>query len=390
MQSLVICSAPADKATAGKIRRYLDVNCSFIAVQEEAVVSSPNELLETVDLALSAEIVLLLLSPGAIPNTWSREQWEPVLVDQPRELHTALAFLLVRPCRFPEILRKQRFFDLSTDLPTGLRKLRRWLLEQNPLKQERIELLPAVLHNVTSALPKLEHLVDEPGSAYDIPREPALAFAHAHTRDFEGVFWLDCAGRSRTGLIGDTAHALGLQLTGPTAQNAATLREFCANRRCLFIFDALAAEHRELLTFNGRTSAIFTTGPEEQFSEAPLAETVELFACWRTDPETCLHQLREAERCFQTLQNDRSAEIVSLVRDLGAHTFGLLRQHNRLAEAYEVLDFLSKLAWNEGNASDLRRWEWEKSWIREKWDQAAGPPLRLGTILEPEQLSLSF
>jgi hypothetical protein len=67
-----------------------------------------------------------------------------------------------------------------------------------------------------------------------------------------------------------------------------------------------------------------------------------------------------------------------------------LRQHNRLAEAYEVLDFLSKLAWDEGNASDLRRWEWEKSWIREAWGQAASAPLRLGTMSEPEQLSLGF
>ena len=390
MQSLVICSAAADQTIACKIRHSLEVNCPSIALQENALISSPSELLETVDLALSAEIVLLLLSPDVIPTTWSRQQWEPVLMQQPRELHTALAFVLVRPCRFPEIFRKQRFFDVSTDLAIGLGKLRRWLIEQNPLKQERIELLPPLPHGAPERLSNLEHLVDEPGTARDIPRDSALVFAHTHTRDFEGVFWLGCAGRSRAGVIGDTAHALGLPLTGPTDQNVAALREFCAGLRCLFVFDTLAAEHRELMTFNGRPSVIFTTGSQQQFSVLPLVETVELFARWRTDPEPCLRHLRDAERCFQILEQDHSAETVQLVKDLGAQMFGLLRQHNRLAEAYDVLDFLSKLAWNEGNAGDLRRWEWEKIWIRDEWGHAASAPLRLGTVAEPEQLSLGF
>jgi hypothetical protein len=316
MQSLVICSAAADQSIAGEIRRSLEVNCSSVALQEDAIVSSPNELLDTVDRALSADIVLLLLSPDTIPSAWSREQWEPVLIEQPRDLGTALAFVLVRPCRFPEILRKQRFFDLSAGIGTELRKLRPWLLDQDPLKRERIELLPAPPRGAPEVGPELESLVEEPGTASDVPRESALAFAHAHRLDFEGVVWLDCAGRSQAGAIGDTAHALGLQLTGPTDQNAAALREFCAGLRCLFLFDALANEDRALMTFNGRASVIFTTGSEEPFSGLPLAETVDLFARWRTDSELCLRHLRDAERCFQILKRDRSAETASLVKDL--------------------------------------------------------------------------
>jgi hypothetical protein len=305
-------------------------------------------------------------------------------------LGTALAFVLVRPCRFPEIFRKQRFFDLSADVRSGLRKLRRWLLEQNPLKQERIDLLPPPPHSAPEVLPNLEPLLDRPGAVHDVLREPALAFAHAHTRDFEGVFWLDCAARSRAGVIGDTAHALGLQLTGPTVQNAVALREFCAKRRCLFVFDTLTTQDRDMVTFNGRASIIFTAGSEERFSGLTLAGTVELVSHWRTDPEQCLHHLRDAERWLQILKQDHSPQAVSLVRDLGAYSFGLLRQHNRLAEAYEILEILSKLAWEEGNATDLRRWEWEKSWIREAWGHTASSPLRLGTMPEPVQLSLGF
>jgi hypothetical protein len=68
----------------------------------------------------------------------------------------------------------------------------------------------------------------------------------------------------------------------------------------------------------------------------------------------------------------------------------LLRQQERLAEAYEVVQILSKLAWEEGDATDLRRWEWEKSWIRESWGEVASARLRLGTAPEPLQMDLGF
>jgi hypothetical protein len=339
-----------------------------------------------VDFALSCDICLLLLSPGSIPRAWPRQQWEQVLVEQPRELGSSLGFVLVRPCGFPQVLQKAKFFDLSVDLKSGRRKLRRWLVEQMPLKLDRVDVLlprPSVSDQGGMDAELEDRVLDQPGICRDIPRETALSFAYAHSRDFEGAFWLDCLDRDRTGVIGDTAYALGLKLLGPATENAEALREFCAGPRCLFVFDALAEEHREVVAFRGHASVIFTKLPQDPAPRLTLAETIDLFARWRTHPEECLRHLREADRYL------RSSPVES-AKLLGTYTFNLLRDKDRLAEAYEVVQILSKLAWEEGSDTDLRRWEWEKSWIQESWGKAPSARLRLGTTPEPQQIDLGF
>ena len=394
MQSLVLCLSAADADLAGEIRRYLTVNCPSLSVQDDAVVHSPDDLLETLEGALSADLVLLLLSPDAIPAAWPRSQWEPVLIAQPRELGTMLAFLLARPCRFPEVLRKQKFFDLSVDRRGGLRKLKRWLLEQNPLRRDRADLIPtesAAIEITAEMNEELQRrLCDQPTTLSDVARSTAVAFTHAHRADFEGVFWLDCACRSRAGILGDTAHVLGLKLAGPVTQNALALKDFCAGVRCLFIFDRVAREDRQLLTFEGRASVMFTASTETPANALPLAETARLFAAWRGDPALCLRHLGDAQQHLQLLETDCPSEAALTAKHLGASLFSLLQQQERLAEAWEVLEILSKHAWNEGDKTDLRRWEWERGWIREAWGQRAAPPLRLGTTPEPEQLTLAL
>jgi hypothetical protein len=378
---------------AHHLRSYIEANCPSILLHDTVVIPSADEVLETVDGALSSDICLLLLSPDSIPGVWSRQQWEPVLVEQPRELGSALAFVLVRPCGFPQVLRKSRFFDLSVDVRGGRRKLRQWLVEQMPLKRDRVEVLPprsGVCDLVSGNADLEDQVLDKPGICFDVPRESALSFAHAHRRNFEGVFWFDCLERDRAGVMGDTAHALGLKLTGPVGENAVALQEFCAGPRCLFVFDALAAEHREVVAFGGRASVIFTKLAGEPACFLTLTDTVELFSRWRTEPKECLRHLRDADRNLRALRTTSPAETALAAKTLGTYVFGLLRQQERLAEAYEVVQILSKLAWEEGDATDLRRWEWEKSWIRESWGEVASARLRLGTMPEPLQMDLGF
>ena len=394
LQSLVICSSAADEEIGATIRRYLEANCPFLGVQDDVIVPSPEELLETVDRALSSDLTLLLLSPEANPGLLARVQWEPVLLEQPRELGSTLAFALARPCRFPQLLRKQKFFDLSTEAYSGLRSLRRWLIEQNPFKRERVEFLPprpAAPESDSDVIADLERRIgDQPGMAWDVARDTALAFAHSHSRDFEGVFWINCSGRNEAGIVGDTAHALGLKLAGPKAENRAALHEFCAGRRCLFVFDGLPTGDRELVSFRGHGSVLFTTPATAQADCLPLAETVALFSRWRTNPEPALEHLRDASLHLQFLSSASAPEAASLVKNLGADMFGLLQQRERLAEALEVLDVLSKHAWNEGSEAELRRWEWEKGWIREAWGQTPSARVRLGAPAQAAQLSLAF
>ena len=394
MQSLLLCFSAADADLACEIRRHLTTNCPSLNVQEDAAVHSPDRLLDTLERALSADLVLLLLSPDVLPALKQKSEWEPVLIGQPRELGTTLAFLLARPCHFPDILRKQKFFDLSADRLGGLRKLKRWLLEQNPLRQNSVDLIPHELAALELAAEMKEELqcrlCDQPGLISDVARDTALAFARVHSGDFEGVFWLDCSRRSRAGILGDTARALELKLAGTVLQNALALKEFCAGVRCLFIFDRLLLEEREVLTFEGRASVLFTAPSETLAHPLPLAETAQLFAGWRGDPARCLRHLADAQHHLHLLTADCPGHAALAAKHLGASLFSLLQQQERLAEAWEVLEILSKHAWNEGDKSDLSRWEWERGWIREAWGQPAAPALRLGTTPEPEQLTLAL
>ncbi len=370
MQSLVLCHTAADAHVARQLQQFLEINCPFPSWQEAVVFQSGDALLSSVERALSADIALLLLSPNAVPATWRREDWEPVLISQPRQFGSELGYLCVHPCRFPEVLRRKNFFDLSADLLGGFRKVKRWLLQENPLKQETVELLPPLLAGANASGESPENLrrqlADAPGVVYDVSREAALEFAYAHTTDFEGVFWVNCARRSQAGILGDTAHALGLKLAGRAAQNRLALVEFCAQRRCLFVFEHLV-HNRDLVNFGNRASVMFVAAQSEP-AVLPLDKTAELFANWKRDPLPCLQSLGDAQEHLRRLANGSEA---LAHKALGASIFALLQQSERLAEAYEVLDVLSKHAWAEGDSSDLRRWEWEKSWIREAWDETA-------------------
>jgi hypothetical protein len=281
MQSLVICSANADAAATAEIRKYVETNCSSITVQEDISWESPNEMLEAVESALWADIVLLLASPHAIPAAWSRPQWESVLVEQPANERTALAFILLRACRLPEVLRKKNFFDLTADWHAGAYSLRRWLFDQNPLRQERCDSLPpdAQCSDASeTVVTELERQICyHPGIADSVPRPVAAAFVRKHRFNFEGVVWLNCMGRGLTGVIGDTAHALGMKLTGPTERNTAALHKFCSGHRVLYVFDQLDAQHRGFMSFTGRASIVFTAISDAPACEPKIAELLELF-----------------------------------------------------------------------------------------------------------------
>ncbi len=391
MQSLILCYSKADEATAFELANFIEVNCPSPALHTPVVFDSGDELLESVDQALSADIAVVLLSPSAVPVVWRREEWEAVFVKQAAELQTALVFLLVRPCKFPEVLRRRNsFFDSSAYQLDGFRGVRRWLLKNNPLAQaQKAELPPRVrgLSNVSEELDRLERLlVDKPGVARDIPGSVALEFAHAHEEDFEGVFWVDCAMRSLTGVLGHTGGLLGLQLLGPAEQNQNELKGFCAGRRLLLVFEDLAETDWEAVTFGGSSSVLFTLR-NAQRAVRPLEDLLELFG--RGDERFHLDALGEAQTHLEALSKDPSGNGSPALNRLGAGMFSLLHKHGRWAEADEVLGFLIEDAYANGDSAALRLWEWERTWIRGSWGEASKPRTRLGGDPQPpEQLGL--
>lgn len=353
-QSAIICHAPEDAALVGEIAAYLEINCALTVSYEQG-----QDLIDAVEVGLSADIVLVALSPASVPNPWKREKWEPVFLRQPGLLGTRIACLLLRECSFPPLFRRANFFDLSADSLTGMRALKRWVYgSTDPVTSGRFETLRC-------------RIADRPAIETGLDLEEALAFSEECREDFEGVFRIDCARRSRAGILGDIAHALGLRLPDSAERNRAALIGFCANRRCLFLFDHLAEEDRDVVELGGKTSIVFTQSqmPERR----PLIELERLLTHWPRHPDDCLRLLGEAA--------DRPS------MQLGFAVLALLKNFDRLAEVCEILDLLANAARATGDLLKAHRLEWEQSTIRQQWGETVALPER---VLMPEATQLQF
>ncbi len=393
MRSAVLCHAAEDAALAGELASFLELNCPVTVFQDEGLIRADYGLLDAVERGLSADITLVLLSPDSVPNVWPpREEWEQILLKQPRESGSDIGFLLARECKFPVLLSRGRnFFDLCRNRLAGLRVVKRWLLEQDPFFQGVVE-LPEERHSARAGDEFFERLrcqlADRPGIESDVSQEAALEFAHSHKPDFEGMFWINCAHRSRAGILGDTAHRLGFRLSGTAEQNRSVLEDFCAGRRCLFIFEHVAPEGKELVTFQGKASVIFTA-PGTVPSLRSIEETSALFSGWTQNVDLCLSALGDAQHHLRGLPASEGDSLQARM-SLGSAAFTLLKHCDRLAEAYEVLEMMANAMRAKGDQFSLYKLEWEKSWFREAWNQPVTlpsvPPLRK----EPAQLFLEF
>jgi len=214
------------------------------------------DLLDSVETGLAFDYVLVLLSPDSTEPVWSRKRWESILFEQAKQLRTRIAFVLLSECKFPAVLRKEKFFDLWSDFTNGRRAVKRWLLaELTPRPQSpKLPVLSAEL--APADIEVLEPLADWPDFAQAPDRDTALAFAYARHGDFEAVAWLHCTRRGRVGVLGDVAHALALRLEGTWEDNAQALREYCAEHRVLLLFENLDSVDPELVNLGGRASIL--------------------------------------------------------------------------------------------------------------------------------------
>ena len=353
-ESAIICHAPGDAAAVGEIAAYLEINCALTVSCEKK-----QDLIDAVEIGLSADIVLVALSPASAPNPWKRERWEPVFLRQPGVLGTRMACLLLRECPFPPLFRRGSFFDLSGDSLNGMRAVKRWIYGlSQPVNGGNFEALR-------------RRIADRPGVETDLGLEEALAFSRECREDFEGVFRIDCARRSRAGILGDIGHALGLRLPDNAERNRTTLAGFCANRRCLFLFDHLAEEDRDVVELGGKTSIIFTQS--ELPDRRPLQELERLFTHWPRHPDHCLRALGDAQSWLRTSMQ------------LGYAVLALLKNYERLAEACEILDLMATAVRAAGDPLTAHRLVWEQSTIRQQWGETVAMP---EPVVMPEAMQL--
>jgi hypothetical protein len=385
MRSTAICYSPADSGAATELRAYLETNCP-VAI-EDGVVQMGADLLDAVEIGLSFDYVLVLLSPDATQPAWPRKRWESVLFEQPKQWRTRLVYVLLADCKFPAVLRKETFFDLSQDFASGRRSLKRWLLAKLA-PERRAPKLPERAGDLAGReIDSLEPLADWPELTQTDSRESALAFAHARHSDFETVVWINGARRGRAGVLGDVAQGLGLRLEGQWEDNAEALRDYCAEHRILLIFENMDAGAAEMVNFGGKASVILVDGAAMK-PRRPLAELMRLFSSWKRNAEKCLEALGDVE-CYLDSPEILQEEYWPQACALCSAAVALLKDYGRLAEAFDLLSRISSATQVRGDLAAHGQVEWETSWILEHWDQPVQLPGRMAAALtEPTQLSL--
>src|SRR5262249_55670227 len=129
MNFAFICHAPEDGTEARGLGNWLERNSPCEIRYAQCGAGSPHDLIEAVEQSMSAPWGIVLLSPASVPERWVRSRWEPVLLQDPEEAGVALAFVELRACKSPDLLRRRNFFDASL---AGRRALKRWLLQRHP------------------------------------------------------------------------------------------------------------------------------------------------------------------------------------------------------------------------------------------------------------------
>jgi hypothetical protein len=385
MRPLALCYSPVNAGAATELRSYLETNCPVSV--EDGVMQMGSDLLDAVEMGLSLDYVIVLLSPDSTQPAWPRARWESILFDQPKQLRTRVAYVLLEDCKFPAILRKEIFFDLARDFSTGRRSLKRWLLSQLTPAPPAPN-LPERLAGLSELnIDELEPLADWPDYTQASDRQASLAFAYARHADFEAVVWLNCARRSRVGVLGDVADGLGLRLEGTWEDNTRELTEHCANHRVLLVFENIETGISEIINFGGKAS-IIVVDSGEVIPRRPLPALLRLFSSWKRNAGKCLAALGDVESHLDSpdiLKEEHWSEACSLC----SAAVALLKEYGRLAEAHDLLARISSAMQVRGDLAALGKVEWETSWILEQWDQPVQIPGRMAAALsEPTQMLL--
>jgi hypothetical protein len=351
MPSLVFCYASEDETEARELARFLEANLAYEVSLEECRVRPDFDLIDAAERALSADAALILLSPASVPKTWKRERWEPVFSGNAQEFGTPLGFALLRECKFPELFRRRKFFDLSVNFLQGSRDVKHWLMR------------PEGVGSRTDAFPDLRAAIaDAPGVSLGVAPDLARDCASTCAGDFEGVYCVACHGRSAAGVLGDIGYAAGLRLPGNAAQNRGAVVTACAAHRWLFVFEGLSAEHRELVNFGGKSSVVVTSD-----AGAPRLPVEEIGAAF-------LVSVRDDARCgplvgpatlltYELLGSDFTAGL-----RLGWALLAVLKSAGRFAESVEVLAAMEAGARARNDDMALYKIEWEQSWTSDNSD----------------------
>jgi hypothetical protein len=445
MRTVFLCHARQDSPLAHEVAQFLVRGADVRFFIEDGMLDSSAELMDKIREGQTADVILVLLSPASSPTKWNREQWQPVLFDEPAAASIPVGVVLVSECSFPALLRRKNFFDFAAAPLSAKRELRRWLIG---MEAERT--VPRGMPLLSTEPVDVENLVqqvaDAPGTATATPAE-AISFIRANWKDFESIHWMHCAARPFVSLAGELGAALSIQPFGELEQNLGQIREACISRRPLFVFDGITRSLFTQLSPGGRSSSIAiepehlrkSVGPtklhraaavcaqagfrwqlvEEIATKSGLIDESQLIALnqggryrmrkpslpeeplvlpharavwnrfrgWAADEEGCLEDLPDLELAIERCLARASVhETWVLSCELSRAAYLLTKKQNRLAEAFHWMDQLSHVAMRKGDRAMLEECTRETGWILETWNRPAYTAA--STAESSEQLSL--
>jgi hypothetical protein len=298
---------------------------------------------------------------------WPRPEWERVLVEGVRESGSQVAYILREVCPFPPVLKRRAFFDSITDI-------RQWVIQT--LYPERN---PPLLR---SGQPddSLRALLDNPVLLDGIKRSPADWFISQYWRWFENVYRVQCGSATRSGVLGEMAHVMGLRLAGTVDQNFEALRNQARRQRALYVFEDLPEEFQELAELGGKASVI-VLAQESVPEPVTLARLKETFFAPNPDEAFCLRMLG------RFISSEQEPDNWDDMKSIGFRARLFFQQEMRLAEAHELLVWLAIQAQRNGDRRALEQVQWEENWILDSWDL---PPVERTELVrtQPSQLWL--
>lgn len=361
MLSLSIVHAREDAAPARELGAYLGRNC----IVDLNYAIAGGDLLEVVGRALSADVLIVLLSPRSVTRPLQRQEWEPLLLD-PRESHgTDAAYVLLEPCAFPRVLLRSNTFDAGRGLLDCARALKRWIYGLRPAASR--DLLPySKCADAPAGL--WPELADQPATVTIEDGHAATGFAQLAQEEFESVFWADCRGGGLPEAVGELGVQMGLRLPGPAHSNIEAIRGWCGRYRCLIVLegptDEVAGEFARL----GRSSVLMVRPGEPLPGDTVerADEQLRWLASWVNHPDEAPPRSGHVRRSVEWL----AANQWDQAKRLCGAAVAYYKHHDRLAEALELLEIILPAAMTRmdgGAARDAMR---EREWILESWGVA--------------------
>ena len=254
LQTAFLVHNPRDRSFVADLAEFLEFGCDLACYVEDGLIGDGQDIIFKAEEGLSADVVVVLLSPASSPAPWPRQRWEPVF-EAARRDGTEVVLVLLEDCPFPPLLRRRNFIDATGNRLAARRFLKRWFWRRQRASVD----LPST--EISDGIEKLYSSLADRGGTLTVSGAEASQFVKEAADEFEAVLWAPCHGRTLAQAAGELAAQLGLVLDGPVKANCGPIRELLAGRRCLVVLDAPSPEVAAALTAGGRTSTVITREP---------------------------------------------------------------------------------------------------------------------------------